>query len=357
MELIRLTIDPISWDEDPSNRIEYNNGSLIIVQTPKNHRAIRTLLADLRHGTGLQVHIEARFISVENNFLQDIGVDWRGLGDQSGGIGTPGLGTPRAFDDFGAPGANNTLGTDNTSGAYYNFGGGNGDIRGRTQNLYDIGLGNPDVLTAAGGASLQWTFLDDTQLEAILRATQKYERVNTVTAPSLMVSNTQRSNLQLTTQVAYIKDFDVELAQAATIADPIVEVVREGVVLDVRPIVSNDRRFIVLELRPSVATLVRPIRTFSTTLGTGSAVTFETPELRKQSLKTTVVMPDGGTLLLGGLKFYEEQELESKIPILGDIPILDIFFSRKGNYTNMRDLIVLLRAKVVITSEFAPGSR
>ena len=357
MELIRQTIDPTSWDEDPANTISYNSGQLVITQTPKNHHAIRQLLADLRNGSGMQVHIEARFISVENNFLQDIGVDFRGLGDNSGGIGVPGAGTSRPFDDFGAPGVNNVLGTDNSSGAYYNFGGGNGDVRGRTQNLYDIGLGNPDVLTAAGGFSLQWTYLDDTQLEAILRATQKYERVNTVTAPSLMVSNTQRSNLQLTTQVAYIKDFDVELAQAATIADPVVEVVREGVVMDVRPIVSNDRRFITLELRPSVATLVRPIRTFSTTLGTGSPVTFETPELRKESLKTTVVMPDGGTLLLGGLKFYEEQDMESGVPILKDIPILEFFFSRKGKYTAMRDLIVLLRAKVVIPSEFEPGRR
>lgn len=357
MELIRLNVDPTSWDEDPENRLEYNNGTLIIKQTPKNHRLVRQLLADLRKTAGLQVHIEARFISVENNFLQDVGVDFRGLGDHSGGVGVPGRGDSRPFDGFGAPGITNVLGTDNTSGAYYNFGGGNGDIRGRTQNLFDIGLGNPDVLTAAGGFSLQWTYLEDTQLETILRATQKFERVNMVTAPSLMVSNTQRANLQVTTQVAYVKDFDVEIAQAAVIADPIVEVVREGVVLDVRPIVSNDRRFITLELRPTVATLVRPIRTFSTTLGVGSSVTFEAPEMKKESLKTTVVMPDGATLLLGGLKFYEEQELESGIPILKDIPIVEFFFSRKGKYTNMRDLIILLRAKVVILDELEPGRR
>ena len=352
MEMIRLNVDPVSWDEDPDNTIDYKNGIMVVRQTPKNHRKIRDLLRDLRKSTGLQVQIEARFISVENNFLQDVGVDLRGLGDQSGGVGVPGLGSASPIDDFGALNASNPLGTDNTSGVFYPFGGGNGDVRGRTQNLFDIGLGNPDVLTNAGGFSLQWSYLDDTQVEAILRATQKYERVNTVTAPTLMVSNTQRASLQHTQQIAYVKDFDVELAQAAVIADPIVDIIREGVILDVRPIVGHDRRFITLELRPSVSTLVRPIRTFTTTLGTGSNVTFETPEMKKESLKTTVVMPDGGTLLLGGLKFYEEQTLESSVPILGDIPIIEFFFSHKGKYTNMRDLIILLRAKVIIMSEY-----
>jgi len=134
----------------------------------------------------------------------------------------------------------------------------------------------------------------------------------------------------------------------------VVDIIKEGVVLDVRPIVSNDRRFITLELRPTVATLTRPIRSFTTSLGTGPSVTFEVPELKKESLKTTVVMPDGGTLLLGGLKYYEEQDVDSGVPILKDIPILSFFFSRKGKYTNLRDLLVLLRARIVIMEEHEP---
>ncbi len=357
IELIRGTVEPVSWTEDAENTITPKQGTLVVRQTPEVHRKIRTLLADLRRSAGVQVQIESRFISVENNFLQEVGVDFRGLGDQSGGVGAPGLGNANTFDDFGAPGANGVLGTDATTGAFYGLGGGNGDIRGRTQNLLDTGLGNPETLSSTGGFSLQYAYLDDTQLEAILRATQKYERVNTVTAPNLLVYNTQRANLQVTNQVAYVKDFAVEVAQAAVIADPIIDIVKEGVVLDVRPIVSNDRRFVTLELRPSVSTLVRPVRTYSSTLGVGTAVTFEVPELRKQSLKTTVVMPDGGTLLLGGLKFYEDQTVESGIPILKDIPVLEFFFSRKGKYTGMKDLIVLLRVKILVMEELEPGGR
>lgn len=353
MDLIRSTVSPSSWDDDPANTMDNKNGTLVVTQTPQNHRLISQLLSDLRKSLGLQVKIEARFLTVENNFLQDIGVDIRGLGDNSGGVGTPGLGTAAPFDDFGVAGSASAavIGTENSSGALYSLGSGNGDIRGRTQNLFDTQLGNSNTLTNSGGFALQWTYLDDTQLEAILRATQKYERVNTVTAPSLLVYNTQRSNLQISNQVTYVKDFDVEIAQAAVIADPVVDVIEEGVTLDVRPIVSNDRRFVTLELRPTVATLMRPIRTFSSSLAAGPAVTIEVPELRKESVKTTVIVPDGGTMLLGGLKFYEEQNVESGVPVLKDIPLLSFFFSRKGKYTNVKDLLILLRVKVIIMEE------
>jgi Flp pilus assembly secretin CpaC/tetratricopeptide (TPR) repeat protein len=351
IEMVKTAVDKPSWDEDPTNTIIDKNGTLVVRQTPENQRAIRELLTNLRRTTGLQVAIESRFISVENNFLQDIGVDWRGLGDNSGGVGVPGKGTAAPFDDFGP--APSLIGLDNSSGAFYNSGP-EGDIRGRVENIFGRSLGNVDTLTGTGGFSLQYTYLDDVQLEAILRAVQKYERVNTVTAPKLVVTNTQRANITVINHVAYVKDFDVEIAQAAVIADPIVDVVKEGVILDVRPTISSDRRFVTLELRPTVATLIRPIRTFTTTLGVGSAVTFEVPELRKQSIKTTVVMPDGSTLLLGGLKFFEEQDFEAGVPILKDIPVVSFLFSRKGKYTSIQDLIVLLKVKILVPNELEP---
>ena len=101
LEMIKTAVDKLSWEEDPSNTIIDKNGTLVVRQTPENQRAIRELLTNLRRTTGLQVAIESRFISVENNFLQDIGVDWRGLGDNTGGTGVPGKGTAAPFDDFG----------------------------------------------------------------------------------------------------------------------------------------------------------------------------------------------------------------------------------------------------------------
>ncbi len=370
VEIIKAAVDP-AWDEDDGNRLDPRAGTLIVRQTPAKQRLVRKLLNDLRKNTGIQVAIESRFITVENNFLQDIGIDLRGLGDDTGGVGVPGPGRNNIFDDFGqanvgfgtnlnqnvgfgTPSNPVGIGTGNDSGVFFSDREGNYDVRARTENLFDEVLGDPRTLDNSGGVSFQFAYLDDVQLEAILRAVQKYERINTVTAPKLMVYNTQRAHLMVLNEVAYVKDFDVEIAQAAVIADPIIDKVREGVVLDVRPIVSHDRRYVTLELRPTVATLVRPIRTFTTQLANGSAVTLQLPELRKQAINTTVVVPDGGTLLLGGMKFAEEKTLDSGVPILKDVPILGYFFSRQGKSSNMKDLIILLKVKIVILSELEP---
>ena len=68
------------------------------------------------------------------------------------------------------------------------------------------------------------------------------------------------------------------------------------------------------------------------------------------------MMPDGGTLLLGGLKFYEQVTEESGLPILSDIPILGFLLSRKGDYVNRRNLIILITARIVPLEELEPRS-
>ena len=66
-------------------------------------------------------------------------------------------------------------------------------------------------------------------------------------------------------------------------------------------------------------------------------------------------MPDGGTLLLGGLKFYEQQTHESGMPVLVADPRSSGFlFSRKGHYVNRRNLIVLITAEIVPLEEREP---
>ncbi len=349
--LIRDNVAPESWEADPANSLRISNGTMVVNQTPEVHAKIQKLLDDLREATGIMVDIQARFLTVQDNFLEDIGVDFRGLG-------SPGKGTNAFFNDFGDTTAQQTLGaelgSDTELGAFLSEGD-DGDIRGRTENLFDRFLGDEDVLTGSGGMQLQWTYLNDLQLEMILTAVSKSERVEIVTAPKILVYNTARSNLAVMNQVAYVQDFDVEIAQAASIADPIISVVEDGVILDVRPVVSADRRFVTLEVRPTVAELRRPIRTFVTTLAaSGSSVTIQLPEVEKSMIKTSIPMPDGGTVLLGGQKIHENQDLRSGVPILNKIPILSFLFERQGTFVSNRKLLILLKAKIIIPGESEP---
>src|SRR5690606_29491422 len=133
------------------------------------------------------------------------------------------------------------------------------------------------------------------------------------------------------------------------VANPMVDVVRDGVVLDVRPVVSADRRFITMELRPTVVSLQLPIPTFTTTLGAGQPVSIQLPNVTLQQVRTTVTMPDGGTLMLGGMKLAERQNQISGVPLLKDLPGLSFLFSRKGSYVLNRKVLILIRAQIVIS--------
>src|SRR4029079_10284703 len=98
---------------------------------------------DLREATGIMVDIQARFIKVEDNFLEDIGVDFRGLGQ-------PGLGTNSFFNDFGDPSTQLDLGKEigqgSDLGAFSDKGLNGGELRARRANLSDPGLAHPDSL-------------------------------------------------------------------------------------------------------------------------------------------------------------------------------------------------------------------
>jgi tetratricopeptide (TPR) repeat protein len=354
-DLIRDTIDPEVWDE--GGDVTFREGGILVVKAPVDtHKKVQNLLNGLRASGGITVQIETRFITVQDSFLQDIGVDVRGLGDQSNGVGIRGKGEIETFDDvlYGTPANPQGIGTGNETGVFYNLDS-DGDVRGRVENLLDTALGRTGLLTASGGASITATYLDDTALEVVLRAVQKSTRSTLVVAPKITAYNGARANVTVLNQVSYIQDFDVEIAQAAQIGDPIVQTLRDGVILDITPIVSSDRKYVTLELRPTVAILNRPIATFTTTLANGPPVTIQLPEINIRRVRTTVTLPDGGILLLGGLKFYQEQRMSTSVPWIDKIPILSFFWSRQGTFIGQRNLVILIKARILVLEEMEPG--
>jgi type II secretory pathway component GspD/PulD (secretin) len=359
-DLIRDNIGGDTWDGGAAS-INELRGTLFVRHTRNVHRQIAKLLSDLRESVGIQIDVESRFLKVTDNFLEDVGVDFRGLGNNSS-EGQPGLGLAGrpnvGFDDFGRreninPAAPGLIGSGTEPGIFYDDGG-DGDVFGRTENLFDSAVSGEGGLENGGGLSLQYAFLDDTEVEAILRAVSKNDRSQEITAPRLLVYNNTRSNMSVLRQTTYIKDFEVEIAQAAAVANPVVGVVKDGVSLDVRPVVSADRKFITMELRPTVLDLTLPIPTFTTTLGVGQPITLQLPETQLKKVRTTVTMPDGGTVMLGGMKISNKIHHESGVPVLSRIPVVSFFFGRKANSITNSNLLILIRASIVIPREHEP---
>lgn len=366
-ELIKSTIATDKWDGSPFT-MNAQNGVLYVRADRETQGEVAKLIQELRRHVGIQVDVEARFLKVEDSFLEDVGLDLRGLGNQaSQGIAGRGLEKNgdrqnAGFDDYGPRQQQNAavpgvVGTGTSPGVFFDDGG-DGDFMGRTENLYDQTLGGRNNgLTNAGGLSLQYAFLDDTEVEVVLRAVSKQERSEEIDAPRLLVFNNTRASMHHLRNISYIRDFEVEIAQAAAVANPVIGTVHDGVALDVRPVVDSDLKFITMELRPTVMTLQLPIPTFTTTLGVGQPISIQLPEVTLQKVRTTVTMPDGGTMMLGGMRLVERQNLRSTVPLLGNLPGLSWLFSRNGTSVQNRKILILIKAKIVLMEELEPNPK
>ncbi len=360
-ELLKSTISSDKWEGSPFT-MNMQAGVLYVRADVDTQKSVDHLINELRRHVGIQIDVESRFLKVDDGFLEDVGIDLRGLGNQaSQGVPGRGLSTRQntGFDDFGAkqlqnPATPGLVGTGTEPGVFFNDGG-DGDMMARVENLYDRTLGGRNGgLTNSGGLSLQYAFLDDTEVEVVLRAVSKQERSEQIEAPRLLIYNNTRASMHHLRNISYIRDFEVEIAQAAAVANPVIGTVHDGVALDVRPVVDSDLKFVTMELRPTVMSLQLPIPTFTTTLGVGQPISIQLPEVTLQRVRTTVTVPDGGTMMLGGMRLVERQNMRSTVPLLGNLPGLSWLFSRNGTSVQNRKILILIRAKIILMEEQEP---
>jgi len=75
------------------------------------------------------------------------------------------------------------------------------------------------------------------------------------------------------------------------------------------------------------------------------------PRLGKRDLKTKITVNDGKTIVVGGLITNSKKSSETKVPILGDIPLLGWFFKRKGVTYTKNNLLIFITPRIVTTEE------
>ncbi len=349
--LIRENIARESWDLSDAYSLQFvDSNNLLVVHTPGVHQEIADFLNNLRAYSTSMVTLESRFIAITDAFIEEIGTDLRGLGPSGD------AGTEFSLDDIDDPLA--TEGLDNSgtgseppsAGVLFNNGS-DSNYAASTNNFFGNPLGK--LLSTVGGGSFQYTLLKDTQVNFVIRAVQKSLNAFEITAPVVSVFNTQRAFVTVVNQISFIQGFEVDVANAARIADPIIGVLQEGIVLDVRPTISYDRKYITLDVQTTVAD-VENFERFETNLGSdiGGSVEFSLPTLKVQDARTTVVVPDGGSVVLAGFKNITYRNRTAEVPWLSQIPVVGFFFREKGLADEMQDLIIIIRAEITDFTEF-----
>lgn len=300
---------------------------------------VTEVLEGLRSQQSLLVDVQARFLRVQNDLADELGITWQGL---------PGRQVPIA----GAP-----------SSGILNEAGKKGDVRfGSGYNSY---LGTKFPLGGAtrsnnvdnAASFLQFSYINDWQVSMILRAIHTTRKGSIVQAPHLKMFNTQRAYMVVIKEKAYIKDVNAQLgALAGAALDPEIGTIREGTSFEVRPVVSADRKFITLELKPTQAEVIdfRQIDVSSALgeqQGTADPVYIEAPELEIRQIRTTVTVPDNGTILLGGLTAYASVHQYSGLPGISKIPLLNFLFGQDVTVKERNSLMIMIRAMIVDNQE------
>src|SRR5690606_3803434 len=150
-----------------------------------------------------------------------------------------------------------------------------------------------------------------------------------------------------------VSDLQPITSDGAVAFDPEIDVVSAGVVLDLDGVVSSDRRYVTLTVRTALSQYeFAADREFSGGaggggLGGGDAGTAEAsiqvPVVTATEVRTTVTVPDQGTVLLGGQRLVEEVQVETGVPVLSKIPILSRFFSNRIDVKEEQTLLILLK--------------
>jgi type II secretory pathway component GspD/PulD (secretin) len=348
-ELIQETVDPESWREAGGSvgSIRVLGGNLIVNQTPENHRALTGLLEQLRESQSIQITIEARFLTVQRNFLEDIGVDVDFVFNNDGDN-----------DKLSPiPVSNNTLLF--TANPLTGIPGSIGQISPGTQDPDD-----PNS-TGIGALGLSGTYLDNFTVQFLMRATQAQQNSTVVTAPRVTLSNGQRGYVVVSTQTAYVSDLEPIVGTRSVGFDPTISIIESGILLDVQGTVSADRKYVTLTLRPTLSRLAA-LTTFTvqsaaqvtgdddddTPVQSGIATaTVQQPIVERTLVRTTVTVPDGGTLLLGGQTLAGEIEREAGVPILSKVPFLKRLFTNRSTAKDEQVLLILVKPTIIIAKE------
>ena len=375
-DMISTRIKPESWSPDLGTSIEQSNGKLIVMQRPEIHRMIDKLLSSLRSTQKLQVTVEGRVLEVREGFYEEIGFDWAGLNSVSASsgvspanrIGTNGRGwTSDTFNPDMAVNPNHTASSGWVRGRS-GFGDGDMSIVGAISNYKPQAspeegtLGNAAAASTnwpeklAGGLNAQYVYLSNMEAMAFIHMLNQRQAGTILTAPRLTVFNTQRAHMFVAEQQSYVADYDV----SGGIYDPIVRQFLQGVVFEVRPIVSSDRRYITLEMRPTLAILIalqRIILQGYSIVGDNPPtlvpqdLPVDFPVLELQKVRTSVTLPDGGLVLLGGIMKNIKFTSENGIPFISNIPIIGRLFRWTVQDNMKTNLSIMVRAKLLMFEE------
>ena len=316
-------------------------GKLMALTTLQNHIKLAKILERFRKATGMMVTVESRFLDIQDNFLESIGIN----------VGNGGANfLPNTIPDIDGEGTALSPGYEFTDAA------GEMNLRVASIGALSNPLGsqvNPFNLSGTGGGAYQVNAINPDRfvLEALLTGVAKDQEIRRLNSPRVTAFNTQTAHTLVVNQAAYIQDLEVNQTGVVPVINPVIGVLNTGSILEVRPTISFDRKYVVLEIQPTLAEQIGQDVAVLNLSGGNTTVPVQLPIVSVTKIKTTVNVPDGGTVLLGGLKREVKQKASIGLPALRRIPLANLFFGRNANAALRSNLFVLINTHITVVHE------
>ena len=306
-----------------------NRNLLIVNDTRENIRTIERLVQELDRPP-LQVIVEAKFISISQNDLRDVGIE---LSKANGGHGGAAIST----DNHGHHPTN-------------------ANVADFFTQLGAIAIDNPE-----GVGSLKiGGILFNRSYDLVISAIENKTSTVSLSAPRIAVLNNRTGRIRKGDNIYYFQEYGVQSVDSGDKGTTQVLVPKGkptelplGITFDVKVSIGHDYQTILLGLRPEIITLVEWEDYISSNSETINKVenkyitNVKLPHTNEQSVATSAEVHSGDTLILGGMVENTTTKIVKKIPFLGDIPWLGVLFRHTEERTTPTNLLIFVTATIL----------
>jgi type IV pilus assembly protein PilQ len=291
-------------------------GNIMVTDTESKMAAIDTFVEEMDRRTA-QIMVEARIYDVKNTDELELGIEWRAGRNTGYGSGrATGIGS---LSTEGGPVTGNLTNSDPSMTGIFDS---------TIQQVGSTGVFDWGIITKHA------------DIDVVMSAIQQQDSAKLLANPRVMVLDNQLASFKAVEEIPY-----QQLQQGGYQSFGTTEFKEVGVELQVTPHLAKDG-MIRLSITPIFSVQVDTVEI--TTLGTGGAqITSPQPVVDRREANTIALVKDGDTVVIGGLKKQTVNTLKSKIPMLGDLPLLGALFRFEGEETVNSELVVFITPRLV----------
>lgn len=290
------------------------SNALIVVASPSDYQNLLQVMRQLDKKRR-QVFVEAMIVEASIDKLSELGTKWRVIGKHNG--------DPVAIGGFG---------TMDTAAVQSVIAGLQGATLGGLGNFLDI----PLTSIGADGTATTST-LKVPGFAALFSMDEFKDAVNVLSTPQILTSDNKEAEIVVGENVPFITKREADATRTASVFSTI-ERKDVGITLRITPQVSEGD-YVKLDIFQEISALKRN-ETENILISVG-------PSTTKRSTRTSVVVKDEQTVVIGGLMQEREEESIMKVPVLGDLPLLGWLFKNKSHSRRKTNLLVFLTPHVV----------